>query len=136
MRSSSIEEAIANGIGGCLQDHPRFRLAPRMIHSIRADAELRMIRAVIHPCDWRILGLEAIAHPTRQIPVGVLVKKPPSDAGLIGDDDGRPAQLIDREARQLENSWEELELVRTMDVTSIDIDHAVTIKKEGTSRHG
>ena len=107
-----------------------------MVHAIRANAKLRMMGAVIDTSDRRLLGFEAIAHPSRQGQVRVLVEKPAPDAGLIGDDDDRPAQLIDREARQIENSWNEFELVRAMDIAAVNVDDAVAVEKEGAPAHG
>src|SRR5262245_34046838 len=120
-------------IGGGLQDHARLGLAPRMIPSIRADSKFRMIRAVIDSGDRRILSGEAVTHPTRQTVICTFVKKAAPDAGLVGNDDEVPAQIVDREACQFKNSGREFELVRTMDISTIYVDDAVSIEKKGTS---
>jgi hypothetical protein len=59
-----------------------------------------------------------------------------TDAGLVGNDNDRPAQLVSPKAGQFENSGNELELVRPMDVPTVNIDHAVTVKKKCTVMHG
>jgi hypothetical protein len=106
-----------------------------MIPSISAYSEFRMIRAVVDFGDRRVLVSEAITHLTRQMIVRPFVKKTSSDAGLIGDDDDVPAQIVDREACQFKNPGLEFELVRMIDISTIYIDDAVSIEKEGTRQH-
>ena len=54
--------------------------------------------------NWRLCAVANVVVASKASdPGSVLVKKRSSDAGLIGDDDDRLAQLIDHEARQLEN---------------------------------
>src|SRR5262245_18664181 len=130
-RAQKVKVEIVGG----LQDHARLGLAPRMIPSISTDSEFRMIRAVIDFGDRRVLFRETITHPTRQMVVCAFVKKPSPNARLVGDDDEVPAQVIDHEARQFENSGHELELIRTMDRSTIDVDDAVPIEKEGFPPH-
>jgi len=55
------------------------------------------------------------------------------DAGLVRDDDDWPLQLIRPEPSQSKNARDELELVRSMDIATIHIDHAVTIQKESAA---
>src|SRR5262245_7888190 len=84
-------EEVKVEIGGSSQDHSRLRLAPRMIPSISAYSEFRMIRAVVDFGDRRVLVSEAITHPTRQVVVRCFAKKTTPNAGLVGDDDEVPA---------------------------------------------
>src|SRR6516225_2170944 len=58
-----------------------------------------------------------------------------TDAGLVGDDNDRPAQLVSPKAGQFENSRNEFELGRPMDVPTVNIDHAVAVKKKCTALH-
>ena len=122
-------------IGGGLQDHARLRLAPWMVPSIRPNSEFRMIRAVVNFGDRRILGGEAVTHPTRQTIVRTFVKKAAPDAGLVCDNDEAPTQVVDHEARQFKDSGREFELLWMMDISSIYVDDAVSIEKKGTSLH-
>ena len=64
---------------------------------------------------------------------------------LVSDDNDQPVQLVSPEAGQFENSRNELELVRPMDVNktiggekemdvaTVNIDHAVAVKKKCTA---
>jgi len=90
---------------------------------------------VIHLSDRYVFRFKAITHPSRQVFVGGFVKITTADAGLVGDDNDQPAQLIGPEASQFENSRDELELVRPVNVTTINIDHAVAVKKKCTLMH-
>ena len=67
--------------------------------------------------------------------MGLLIEIATADAGLVRDDHDRPMQLIRPEPRQWENSRDELELLRAMDVAAIHIDHAVTVEKESATGH-
>ena len=95
-----------------------------------------MIGAVIDAGDRRALRFKAIAHPSRQVRMGLFIEIATADAGLVADDDDWPPQLIRPEPRQWENSRDELELVRAMDVAAIHIDHAVAVEEEGATVHG
>src|SRR6516162_3772282 len=64
-----------------------------------------------------------------------LVEIATTDTGLVGDDNDRPTQLVSPKAGQFENSGNELELVRPMDVPTVNIDHAVAVKKKCTALH-
>src|SRR5262249_58634437 len=101
--------------GHSLQDHTRVGLAPGMIAAVLADAMERVIRAVIHASDRCVFRFKAITHPSRQVFISALVEITTTDAGLVGDDNDRPAQLVRPKAGQFENSRNELELVRPMD---------------------
>src|SRR5262249_45313740 len=129
---SGIEIKVGQG----LQEHTRVRLAPRMIAAILADAMEGVIRAVVHASDRRVFRFKAFTHPSRQVLICALVEIATTDAGLVGDDNDPPAQLVGPKAGQLENSRNELELVRPMDVLTIHIDHAVAVKKKCTAMHG
>jgi hypothetical protein len=106
-----------------------------MIATVFADAVERVIRAVIDPGNRRTFRFKAIAHPTRQVRIGVFVEIAAADASLVGDDNDRPPHLIGPEASQLENPCNELELVRPMDVPMVHIDDAITVEKKRTSIH-
>ena len=86
-----------------------------MIAPILVDAIYRVIRAVIDPGDCRAFRFKAIAHPSRQVRIGILVEIAAAGAGLVRDDDDRPPQLIGPETVQFENSRNKLELVRPME---------------------
>ena len=129
---SRIEVKIGHG----LQDHTRVGLAPRMIAAVLADAMEGVIRTVIHSSDRYVFRFKAITHPSCQVFIGGFVEITTADAGLVGDDNDQPAQLVGPEASQFENSRDELELVRPVNVTTINIDHAVAIKKKRTLMHG
>jgi hypothetical protein len=124
--ASEVEPQVRRG----LQEHPRLGFAPRMIATVFADAVQRVIRAVIDTPDRRAFCFKAIAHPSRQVRVAVFVEIAAADAGLVGDDNNRPPQLIGPETSQFENSGNELALVRPMDVTAVHIDDAITVEKK------
>ena len=67
--------------------------------------------------------------------MGLLIEIATADAGLVADDNDRPMQLIGPEPRQWENSRDELELLRAMDVAAIHVDHAVAVEKERATGH-
>ena len=119
-----------------LQDHSRIGLAPGMIATVFADAMHGVIGAVIDARDRRMFRLKAFAHPSRQVGIGAFVEIAPADAGLVGDDDDRPAQLVRPEASQFENSGNELELLGPMDIAMVHVDHAVTVEKKRAAMHG
>jgi hypothetical protein len=47
----------------------------------------RVIRAVVDAGDRRALRFKAIAHPSCQVRMGLLIEIATADAGLVGDDD-------------------------------------------------
>jgi hypothetical protein len=65
----------------------------------------------------------------------VFVEAAAADAGLVGDDNDRPPQLIRPGTSQFENSGNELALIRPMDVAAVHIDDAITVEKETASMH-
>src|SRR6516162_904444 len=127
---SRIEVKIGHG----LQDHTRVGLAPRMIAAVLADAE-GVVRTVIHSSDRYLFRFKGITHPSRQVFIGGFVEITTADAGLVGNDNNQPAQLVGPEASQFENSRNELELVRSVNVATVNIDHAVAVKKKCTAMH-
>src|SRR5215471_8141017 len=129
---SRIEVKVGHG----LQDHTRVWFAPRMIASVLADAMEGVIRTVIHSSDRYVFCFKAITHPSCQVFVGGFVEITTADAGLVGDDNDQPAQLVGPEASQFENSRDELELVRPVNVATVNIDYAVAVKKKCTLTHG
>src|SRR5262249_60401686 len=128
---SGIETEVRHGP----QDHIRVGFAPWMIAAVLADAMERMIRAVIDASDRGVFRFKALTHPSRQVFISAFVEIAATDAGLVGDDNDHPAQLVGPEAGQFENSTDELELVRPMDVATVNIDHAVAVKKKCTLMH-
>src|SRR5262249_2085377 len=107
-----------------------------MIAAVLADAMEGAIRTVIHSSDRYVFGLQAIPPPSREVFISGLIEITTADAGLVGDDNDQPAQLVGPEASQFENSRDELELVRPVNVTTVNIDHAVAVKKKCTLMHG
>jgi hypothetical protein len=89
-----------------------------------------VIRTVIHSSDRYVFRFKAFTHPSRQVFVGGFVEITTADAGLVGDDNDQPAQLVGPEPSQFEDSRNKFELVRPMDVTTVNIDHAVAVKKK------
>src|SRR5262245_1187691 len=85
-------------VGHGLQYHARVGLAPRMIAAVLADAMEGVIRAVVHASDRRVFRFKAFTHPSRQVFIGPLVEMATTDAGLVGDDNDRPAQLVSPKA--------------------------------------
>ena len=73
------------------------------------------------------LCCKPIAHPSCQVRVSLLVEVATADAGLIGDDDDRPAQLVGPETSQFENSGDKFELVDPTHVAAVHVDHAVAV---------
>jgi hypothetical protein len=124
---------IEREVGGGLQKHPGIGLAPRMIATIVADTVHRMIGTVIDARDGGAFRFEASAHPPRHIRIGFFIEIAAADAGLVGDDDNRPAYLIDPEPCHFENSRDELELVHAMDIATIHIDDAIAIEKKSAA---
>src|SRR5262245_6805185 len=100
-----------------------------MIAAVLADAMEAVIGTVIHSSDRYLFRFKAITHPSRQVFIGGFVEITTADAGLVGDDNDQPAQLVGPEASQFENSRDELELVRPVNVATININHAVAVKK-------
>src|SRR5262245_30491993 len=107
-----------------------------MIAAILADAMEGVIRTVVHSSDRYMFRFKAITHPSRQVFIGGFIEITTADAGLVGDDNDQPAQLVGPEASQFENSRDELELVRPVNVATVDIDHAVAVKKKCALMHG
>ena len=58
-----------------------------------------------------------------------------ADAGLVSDNYDRPPHFIGPETSQLENSGNELELVRPMNVAMVHIDDAITVEKKRAVMH-
>src|SRR6516225_6636396 len=114
---SGIEIKVGQG----LQDHTRVRLAPRMIAAVLADAMKGVIRAVIHASDRRAFRFKPFTHPSRQVFIGGFVEITTADAGLVGNDNNQPAQLVGPEASQFENSRDEVELARPVNVATVNI---------------
>jgi hypothetical protein len=128
---SRVEPKLRYG----LQEHSRVRFAPWMIATVFANSAQRMMRAVINPGDRRAFRFKATAHPPCQLAIGGLVEIAATDAGLIGDDNDRPPQLIGPEASQLENPRNKLELIRPMDVAAVHIDDSIPVKEKRAVRH-
>src|SRR5262249_24652999 len=106
-----------------------------MIAAVLADAMEGGIRAVVYASDRRVFRFKAFTHPSRQVFIGAFVEIATTDARLVGDDNDRSVQLVGPEAGKFENSRNELELVRPMDVAMVNIDHAVAVKKKCTALH-
>src|SRR5262249_55412307 len=128
---SRIEVKVGHG----LQDHTRVWLAPRMIAAVLADAMGGGIRGVINASDRRMFRFEALTHSGRQSFVGGFVEITTADTRLVADDNNQAAQLVGPEASQFENSRDEVELVRPVNVATVNIDHAVAVKKKCTAMH-
>src|SRR5262249_44554347 len=109
--------------------------APWMIAAVLADPMKGVIRAVIDSSDRCVFRFKAITHPSRQVFIGAFVEIAATNAGLVGHDNDQPTQLVGPEASQLENSRDELELVRPVNVATVNIDHAVAVKKKCTPVH-
>jgi hypothetical protein len=118
-----------------LQEHSRLGLAPEMIATVLADAMQRVMRAVIDAADCRAFRFKAIAHPSRQVSVGFFVEMAAANAGLVGDDNDRPPQLIGPETSQLKDSRNEFELFWPMDVSAVHIDDAVPVEEKSAAGH-
>src|SRR3954453_18920991 len=56
-----------------LQDHSRIGLAPRMLAPVLADAVQGMVGAVIDASDRRALRFKTLAHPSRQVRMGLFI---------------------------------------------------------------
>src|SRR5262245_50386508 len=128
---SGLEAKVRHGP----EDHTRVRVAPWMIAWVLAGPMKGVIRAVIDSSDRCVFRFKAITHPSRQVFIGAFVEIAATNAGLVGHDNDQPTQLVGPEASQLENSRDELELVRPMDVATVNIDHAVAVKKKCTALH-
>ena len=90
---------------------------------------------MIDPGDCGALRFEAIAHPSRQVRIGAFVEIAAADAGLSRHDNDRPPQLVGPETSQIENSGNELELLRPMNVATVHIDDAITVQKKRAVGH-
>jgi hypothetical protein len=106
-----------------------------MIATVFANSVQRMVRAVVHAGDSRAFRFKTIAHPPRQVRIGVFVEIAAADTRLIGDDDDRPPQLIGPEASQFENPGNELELIRPMNVATVHIDDTIPVEKKRAAGH-
>jgi len=120
---------------GCLEKHARIGLAPRMIAPVWAEAVVRVIRTVIHPSNRHAFRGEAVAHPLRQLGIGILVEIAAPDARLVGYHDDRPTPLIGPETGKLEYAGNEFKLVRPVDETVIHVDNAVPVEKKSAAVH-
>jgi hypothetical protein len=118
-----------------LQEHSRLGFAPWMVAMVFADAMQRVMRAVIDAADCRAFRFKTIAHPSRQIRVGVFVEIAAADTRLIDNDDDRPPQLFGPEASQVENPGNELELIQPIQVAAIHVDDTVPVEEKRALIH-
>src|SRR5262249_4816023 len=79
--ASRIKREIRDG----LQKHAGLGFAPRMVATVFVGAVNRVIRAVIDPGYRGVLRFKSIAHPSRQVRIGVFVEVATADAGLVSD---------------------------------------------------
>jgi hypothetical protein len=113
-----------------LQEHSGVRLAPGVIATIGTNAVEWVIGTVIDPAYGRALLLKSVAHPSRQLRIGVFVEVAAADTRLVRDDNNWPSHLIGPEAAEFENSGNELELIGPMDVAPINIYDAIPVEEE------
>jgi hypothetical protein len=88
--ASEIETEVQFG----LQEHSRIGFAPRMLATVLANAVQGVIRAVIDSGNCRAFRFKAIAHPSRQVRIGVFVEIAAADPGLVRHDNDWPPQLV------------------------------------------
>ncbi len=112
------------------QEHAGIRLAVLGLGAVFADAVFRVRGAVIDVEYRHALGLEACAHPGCKGLELFLGELSAADAGLVGDDDDVEA-AHDRVPAQVEDARHELEPLGRVDVTVIDVDHAVAVEEDG-----
>ena len=111
-----------------LQDHAGARFAKIRCLFVMADSEFRMKRTKINFGNLRLLRQEFLAHPAGQCVKLRFGKVAASDAGLVGNNDN---QIIESpgSSAQLENPVHELKVFGLMNITVIDVDHAVTVQE-------
>ena len=84
---------------------------------------------IIDPSDRRILLDKPGEHPAGEPLKGCAAVVASGDAGLVGDDQ-RGVALISRMSDEIENTRHKLKFFRLINITVIDIHHAVSIEKE------
>src|SRR5262249_48367578 len=90
---------------------------------------------MIHPSNRHAFRREAVAHPPRQLRIGVLVEIAASDAGLVGHHDDRPTPHFGPKTGKLEDAGNEFKLLGPMDEPVVHVDDAVPVEKKSAAVH-
>lgn len=113
-----------------LQNHARSRLAHGRIDLVPANTVLRVGRAEIDLVNPSFLLVKHIAHPCGQRMEVILRVETPPNAGLIRDYEyGMPQFTCG--ATYIEDARDKTEVLFSADITMVNIDHSIAIKKQG-----
>jgi len=85
---------------------------------------------VIDPANCRALLRKSVAHPSRQLRIGIFVEVAAADTGLVRGDNNGSSHFVGPEAAEFEDSRNELELIRPMDVAPINVYDAIPVEEE------
>jgi hypothetical protein len=110
------------------QNHSGIRLAVVRLAPIVANPFRRVKRAVIDAANWDAALAKPVEHPRGQCPEIVFGIVAAADSGLVRDHDGHEAGVPSR-AAQFEDPGRELEILDSVNVAFIDVDHSVAIEK-------
>jgi hypothetical protein len=89
-----------------------------------------MKRAKIDLVDVNVLGFEIFTHPVSEFEKVFFCLVTAPDSGLIGDDKDQIAELLCGTTK-LKDLINKLKILRLADISMINIDYAVTVKKQG-----
>ncbi len=94
-----------------------------------------MVRAVVDTVEMRPLESERLLHPGMDVPELGLLDQSSPHAGLIGDDDGQQAGLVDL-LDGLEAVGIDLDKIIGVGIPHISIDVSVSIQENGLILQG
>ena len=135
-RSSSLSPIMklrARSIGEIarrLFEQAGLRLAAIAGDGVTRDRALRMMRAIIERVDAGAGGGELppdLVVETLDVVLAVIAAR---DARLVGDDDRQEAGVV-QQPHRLGRAGDQVELLETMHVAVVDIEHAVAIEEGG-----
>src|SRR5574340_386050 len=118
---------------GCLKNHPRPGLPERRIHLISANAVFRMKGTKVDFVDHNTTPLKNPAHPLGELQKFLFGVITAANSGLIGDYENHVTQFLGK-AAQLKNAFNKLTLLLPANISMVDVDHAIAVKKQGWAK--
>jgi hypothetical protein len=104
------------------------------ILTICADTILGMVGAIINGINLSVLNAKPFMHPSGQDMKLLLTVVATANTSLVSYDDNAVSKLPTG-ADKSEDSWHKLKVVSTMNITPINIDDAIAVKKQGGDQH-
>jgi len=92
------------------------------------------MRAVVDAVEMCVLLPERLLHPIMDIPQLRFLDQPPPHSGLVGDNDGQQAGLVDLEHR-LEAVGIDLDQVKGAGISYVPVDVPIPIQENGRLLH-